>query len=165
MDHKWQIPEALSFTFTFMFQGDRMWIMPKQTQKQGQLSMLDLGLISRFVYMLMGFEWKCGFWRTPTLRSCVVQPCQFCSRMHVTFDRVFDFYKSFSEGLFMQVAQICCQLKEPSIEPASWTLLVYNFGGYPKCLKWLSQRRPMIDLVRKSLPQMPDQPLLFLSLP
>ena len=34
---------------------------------------------------------------------------------------------------------------------ASWTL--YNFGGYPKCLKWSSQSRPVTKLIKKTRPE------------
>ena len=64
--------------------------------------------------------------------------------------------------IFIQMTLICYQLDELSIKPASWNL--FNFGGWPKCLKGLSQSRPMTDFVRKNHPRTLDQPSLILSL-
>ena len=54
----------------------------------------------------------------------------------------------FANDLLITIVLVCYQLEEPSIKPASWTL--QNFGGYPECLKWSSQSRPVTDLVRTS---------------
>ena len=49
-----------------------------------------------------------------------------------------------------------------TIKTGIWPL--YNFGRYPKFLKWSSQRRPMNDLVRKSRPKTSRQLSLSLCL-
>ena len=64
--------------------------------------------------------------------------------------------------ILINIDQLCHSFEEPLSKPASQPL--QNFGGYPECLKWSSQSRPMTDLVRKSRPKTPDQLSLFLSL-
>ena len=52
-----------------------------------------------------------------------------------------------------------CHQNDPSLSSTRGTinktciLDPINFGGWPKCLKWSSQSRPMTDLVRKVVPK------------
>ena len=62
----------------------------------------------------------------------------------------------------VQIQLNCYWLQEPLQTAASWPF--YDFGGYPKSLKWSSQSRPMTDLVRQARPKRSRQSSLFLSL-
>jgi len=55
------------------------------------------------------------------------------------------------QSCFVNMNLILYPIEEPLKKTASWTL--HHFGGYPKCLKWSSQSRPMTDLVRTSRPK------------
>ena len=102
--------------------------------------MVDLGLISDFFLILIGFPWKCRFWCIPTPDFCGQLPCRrLFLVMSLLWKNISVFY-DFQWFLF-KINIICHQLKELSIKPASgpYNILVgalNAWNDHPKVVPW-----------------------------
>ena len=78
--------------------------------------MVDLGLISGFLQLVIGFHWKGWFWCIPTPDFCGQHPCRFFVCFYVTFAKTLDFF------MFFQWFFRChtCLLSLPAL-CAAWT--------------------------------------------
>ena len=104
-----------------------------------------------FFQFVIGFYWKWRFWCIPTPDDCDQHPGRglfFFVESHF-WGKARDLV--IFQWFFIKMTLNWYQKGELLPELASLTLK--NFGGWPKCLKWSSQRRPMTDVVRTNPPQ------------
>ena len=124
--------------------------------------MVDQGLISVYIFndsltdLIERGSFGASSIRTSVWCSLAVF---FVRRKNITVETNIICLWLFIVVFYIKVDKVCYQFEEPFIKPASCPL--YNFGGYPKSLKWSSQSRPMTDLVRKIRPKTPDDHHFF----